>query len=302
MGSKKSSINNKLPQVSASGARSKVTKVLFADNETSEVRNSHVTKGTSELTSSPNAFTTSVKVENLSGPVATHVTTPSSQPKRSTKSSSRIKRSKSGMKSAKSARKLKYAASKKLLKVKDEPHIPTFTDTPSSKFSNQTKNYSAKQNKKTSKTPRNKSTKGLLKSPKQSVSNKKSPSTAGAMSSDDELEDVMLSLDSSNSYSPTKGSNNAGTMTPERPITPDSDLEEVMLSLNDSNTFSPTKRMSHMIPYYLANVRIAIEDVLVNPIDVQYLDIHDVMVLEKFRECEGLLSFNIIYKLQKKTR
>lgn len=86
------------------------------------------------------------------------------------------------------------------------------------------------------------------------------------------------------------GAETADKQTEEtRAMSPDDVLEEVMLSLNASNTYSPTKRTpsKHRIPYYLANFRVALAEVMNSPIDVRYFNLDDVSTITTFGCCNG---------------
>ena len=96
---------------------------------------------------------------------------------------------------------------------------------------------------------------------------------------------------------------NNGAVRPseDRGMSPDENLEDMMLSLDDSNTFSPTKITPSKvrIPYYLANVRVALGEVMNSPFDVRYFNLDDVSSISIFHCCEGLCFFydNNIRKL-----
>lgn len=75
----------------------------------------------------------------------------------------------------------------------------------------------------------------------------------------------------------------------ERAMTPNEDLESVMLSLDSTNTYTPSKQAPPpRIPYYLANIRVAMNEVLLNsPIDVSYFNVDDIGYITTFDDCEG---------------
>ncbi|XP_067948850.1 fanconi-associated nuclease 1-like [Watersipora subatra] len=116
------------------------------------------------------------------------------------------------------------------------------------------------------------------------------PSTAASptrsFTPDDGLEEVMLSMNEANSFSPTKQSKS--TITGELahlppPITSGDGMAVVRASLNSSYELSVSKNSSNKIPYYLASILTAIEEIMSCPFDVQYIDVVDLKTIQVFQ-------------------
>lgn len=83
------------------------------------------------------------------------------------------------------------------------------------------------------------------------------------------------------------------SVTISEPMTPDNNLEEMMLNLDETNSYSPTKNAEAlamaplMVPYYLQNVTKAMDEVMISPIDHTYFNDNDEMIICIFALCTG---------------